>query len=46
MHRTLSDTIIQSENKAPELLKLDIPFLIESTLYMMLGFVDVFMLGR
>ena len=28
------------------MLKLAIPFLIESTLYMMLGFVDVFMLGR
>ena len=46
MHVSISDTIIQSEKKAPDLLKLTIPILIEATLYMMLGFVDVFLLGQ
>ena len=38
--------IINAEKKAPDLLKLTIPILIEAILHMMLGFVDVFMLSR
>lgn len=46
MHIKVADTIINAEKKTPELLKLTIPILIEATLHMMLGFVDVFMLSR
>lgn len=46
MHIKIADTIIKAENKAPDLLKLTIPILIETTLHIMLGFVDVFMLSR
>lgn len=46
MHTQVADTIINAEKKTPELLKLTIPILIEATLHMMLGFVDVFMLSR
>lgn len=46
MNKKIAETIINAENKAPELLKLTIPILIEATLHLMLGLVDVFMLSR
>ena len=46
MNTKIAETIIKSQKECPDLLKMTIPILIESTLHMMLGFVDVFMLGR
>ncbi len=46
MHIKIAETIINAEKEKPELMKLTIPILIEATLHMMLGFVDVFMLSR
>ena len=46
MNTKIAETIVKSQKECPDLLKMTIPILIESTLHMMLGFVDVFMLGR
>ena len=42
MNTKIAETIVKSQKECPDLLKMTIPILIESTLHMMLGFVDVF----
>ena len=46
MNNRIMNLFIERQNDSPKLMKLAIPILIETVLFMLLGFVDVYMLSR